>query len=147
MRRCVSLVVLLGVLSACRAAPESPRAVLYPNGTATTVRVEVADDLEEMGRGLMGREELADDEGMLFVWSDTLSRRFWMKDTLIALDLIAIEEGRVVSIETMVPCLEDPCLRYETVPAMTVLEVRGGWAADHGLLVGDRASLVYPSVE
>lgn len=103
--------------------------------------VEVADEPDEQQRGLMGVTELADDDGMLFSWGDVKARSFWMKDTLLPLDLVAIADGEVVSIGTMQPCDLTPCPITSTAPANDVIEINAGRAADLGIEVGDRATL------
>lgn len=139
MRR--GLVLLLVLLVACWSGKtEGETITLTGDQGDITVRVDIADDPEEQARGLMGRTELQDSSGMLFVWDDIQPRRFWMKDTLIPLDLIAIRGREVVSIVTMEPCEADPCPRYPTEPADAALEVNAGWAERHGIEVGDPVS-------
>ena len=61
--------------------------------------VEIADDDEERARGLMFRESMADDHGMLFVFDEDAPQSFWMKNTFIPLDMVFIrEDGEVASI-------------------------------------------------
>jgi uncharacterized protein len=134
-------ILLLVLLVACWSGKtEGDTITLAGSKGEVTVRIEVADEPEEQARGLMGRTELEDGYGMLFVWPESEVRNFWMKDTLIPLDLIAIDDGKVVSVTTMQPCEADPCQRYRTEPARAALEVRAGWAEDHGIEVGSTAS-------
>jgi uncharacterized membrane protein (UPF0127 family) len=78
--------------------------------------VAVADDPGEHARGLMGVERLGDLDGMLFVFPRESFGGFWMKDTLIALDIAFFDEDRtLVDALSMVPCAADPCPSY--VPA------------------------------
>ena len=90
------------------------------------VQVAATEALRE--HGLMGVKKLAADRGMLFVWKDVASREFYMKDTLIPLDLISIRAHRVVDVATMVPCHADPCPITTTRPADSALEVPAGTA-------------------
>ncbi|HJT38589.1 MAG TPA: DUF192 domain-containing protein, partial [Actinomycetota bacterium] len=90
------------------------------------VQVAATEALRE--HGLMGVKTLAADHGMLFVWSDVAPREFYMKDTLIPLDLISIDAGSVVAVATMVPCKADPCPITDTPPADAALEVPAGTA-------------------
>lgn len=111
------------------------------------VTAEVADTAEERRRGLMGREELAPDAGMLFLFEGPSSGGFWMKDTLIPLSIAFLRsiDGsrfRVVSILEMEPCEADPCPTYD--PETTydaALEVNQGWFAEAGVEVGAEASV------
>ena len=101
---------------------------------------EIAVTAAERGRGLMYRESLAKDRGMLFVFPEEGVHRFWMKNTRIELDIIFMAaDRRVVSISRRAqPCRQDPCDRYS--PAGNVayaLEIAGGLAATYGFASGD----------
>ncbi len=103
--------------------------------------VEVVDNNGNRMKGLMFREFLGDDEGMLFVLESSGIYPFWMKNTLITLDMIWINsEKEVVFIqENAAPCEEDPCRSYNPgVEALYVLEINGGKSLDIGLEVGDK---------
>ena len=104
---------------------------------------------DEFYRGLGGRGSLADDRGMLFVFSVPGQHAIWMRDMLIAIDIIWISaDGRVVDIQTArpEPGVADAELRryYPRDPASYVLEVRAGLAAEKGLQVGDEAEIELP---
>jgi len=102
--------------------------------------LEIADDDEERRLGLMNRTELSLDDGMLFVFPDEQPRRFWMKDTLIPLDILYLDSTlTVVSlVEGMRPCTGDPCSTYPSVkPASYALELQEGAIESYGVMVGD----------
>lgn len=108
----------------------------------TPVVVEVARTAEAWQRGLMDRDSLAPDAGMLFVFPRAEPRTMWMKDTHIPLDLIWIRAGHVVGITERVqpePGVPDEELhRYPSPgPVDFVLEVNSGWAVEHGIHEGD----------
>jgi hypothetical protein len=108
-------------------------------------RVEVADTPEKHARGLMFRRCLRDDFGMLFVFPDEEIRSFWMKNTLVPLDMIFLNSGgQVVGMhESVPPCEADPCPGYESaLPARYVLEVTGGTAKKLKLKAGDKIFMV-----
>ncbi len=109
-----------------------------PSGRRSTVTVEVARTPLEVERGLMFRQKLGADEGMLFVFPETAEHTFWMKNTLIPLDMIfADEDGTIVGIvHGAEPLTTSP--RSVGAPSRYVLEVNGGWAAAHGVARGDR---------
>ena len=103
--------------------------------------VEVPDDLEEHMRGLMFRQYLPWNAGMLFAFNNEEPRTFWMKNTLIPLDMIFIgDNSEIVDvIENVPPCEQDPCPSYPSKePAQYVLEVNAGFVQQNGIQVGDR---------
>jgi uncharacterized membrane protein (UPF0127 family) len=104
-----------------------------------SVTAEVADDAAERSVGLMGRTSLAEDHGMLFVYPEAAPRSFWMKDTLIPLSIAFIDsEHRVIHIADMVPLELTPIVCIQ--PVQYALEMRLGWFAEKGLVVGDRVA-------
>jgi uncharacterized membrane protein (UPF0127 family) len=111
-------------------------------GESVEIEVEIADDTEEMARGLMGRTALAEDAGMLFVYPDERELSFWMKDTLIPLSIAFMDsEGRIVDIQDM-KALDDAPPHYTSAePARYALEVNEGFFDERGVEVGDRAKL------
>ena len=100
--------------------------------------VELATTPEQHRQGLMYRAELAPDAGMLFVFTDEHEVSFWMKNTLIPLDLLFVDrKGRIVAIAAdAVPLSTTPI--PSGAPVLGVLEVPGGTAARLGIAVGDR---------
>ena len=100
--------------------------------------VEIADDEAKRQRGLMYREPLADDRGMLFEFPRAAEQSFWMKNTPSPLDIIYINpEGRIVSIARhATPYSTSPIPSYG--PANGVLELRAGRADEIGAKPGDQ---------
>ncbi len=93
----------------------------------------------EQAQGLMNRRALAPDAGMLFPFDPPRAASFWMRNTLIPLDLIFIRpDGRIARIATGVPLSEEPIEVAE--PLTAVLEIPGGRAAQLGIAAGDRVS-------
>lgn len=106
-----------------------------------TVMAEAARTPQERAYGLMFRTSLPDNHGMLFIFDREERVSFWMKDTLIPLDMIFIDaDKKIIHIEKNAPpCKNDPCPVYpSTLPAKYVLEVNGGWGEKNGVMVGDR---------
>jgi len=103
-------------------------------------RVSVADEPSERERGLMFVEELPRGEGMLFLFEAPGEAGFWMRNTLIPLDLVFIDEtGRIVRVHPdAIPHDETPI--WSGLPVTAVLEVNAGEAARHGISVGDIAA-------
>ena len=106
-----------------------------------TVRAEVAATPGERSQGLMGRAQLPDGTGMLFVFPEEDNRSFWMRNTLISLDIAFMDsEFRVVDIQTMEARSED--FHDSRQPAMYALEVPKGWFAAHGVRIGAKPLVV-----
>ncbi len=99
--------------------------------------VEIADDDAERARGLMFRDPLADDRGMLFQFPDMAERGFWMENTPSSLDIVYIDDtGRIVSIARhTTPFSRATVPSYG--PAKGVLEVRAGRTEEIGARPGD----------
>jgi len=148
-RLALSLAALL-CTAACAARPTAepapaaspapaPRVIVETAGGASLpVTVELARTDEERARGMMNRRELGPEAGMLFLFSESEQRAFWMKNTLLSLDMLFIDDGgRVVGlIERAEPLTTSP--RDPGIPSRYVLEVNGGWAARHGVRPGAR---------
>ena len=116
-------------------------AFVNPAGdTVKTMQIEIVDDPEMIQAGLMYRKNLTDDQGMLFILQDEEIQTFWMKNTVISLDMIfAKSSGEIVTIRrrTTPYSLESV---NSTAPAKVVLEVRAGFADEYGILDGQRLS-------
>jgi len=107
------------------------------------IGVEVADNPEKLAKGLMFREELPENTGMLFVFENEGIYPFWMKNTYIPLDIIWINDNfRVVHIEHAVPCISETCVSYtpEAV-ARYVVETNVGFVDENNIAVGDQISI------
>ncbi len=101
------------------------------------LKVEIADDAAEMSRGLMFRQSMPDDQGMLFVHAQDGERSMWMKNTYIPLDMLFIESnGRVHRIEERTVPFSEQTIGSQG-PVRAVLELNGGQAAALGVKPGD----------
>ena len=111
---------------------------IHSGGQAHKFVVEVARTPQEQAQGLMHRQSLAPDRGMIFPYDPPRATAFWMKNTLIPLDMVFIgADRRIVRIaENTVPLSLDPVPSIEPVSA--VLELAGGRSAELGLKTGDR---------
>jgi len=116
--------------------PRSPLAIDTGEGIFRFT-VEVADDDDERQSGLMFRQAVAPDEGMLFDFGTDFERAFWMRNTLVSLDMIFIRsDGRVHRVAAnTVPLSEVPVPSFGPVSA--VLELAAGRAAELGIESGD----------
>jgi uncharacterized membrane protein (UPF0127 family) len=103
------------------------------------LRVEVAETLEQHMRGLMMRERLGRDDGMLFVYEDPGYHAMWMKNTLIPLSVAFIDgNGVILNIVDMEPQTEDT--HTAAGPARFAIETNRGWFAGHRIKPGDRVT-------
>lgn len=112
----------------------------------TKIEAELAYTDETRATGLMNRESLPEESGMLFLFSEMDLHTFWMKNTLIALDLIWLNERKeVVYMVTAPPCESDPCASYSPLQkAKYVLEVNAGFAKKHHVALGTRLEFSLP---
>jgi uncharacterized membrane protein (UPF0127 family) len=144
MKSC-SLVLMLALTCAQRTpapstattAAAAPQRIILPD--KYVVAVEVASDDATREQGLMYRDNLADDHGMIFLFPQAGEYPFWMKNTLIPLDMIWMDaQHHIVHIARNVPpCKADPCPNVPpNAPASSVLELAAGVAARHHLADG-----------
>lgn len=131
----VAALVALVPLAACSA---DNRLVAHTSGGDHTFTVEVVDTPEARSRGLMFRQSLADDAGMLFDFGGEQPVSFWMMNTFIPLDMIFIRaDGTVANVHVnAVP--HDPTGIPSDGPVQFVLEIAGGRSVEIGLKAGDR---------
>ncbi|MFP3948056.1 MAG: DUF192 domain-containing protein [Longimicrobiales bacterium] len=119
-----------------------PRAHAWVIFGPDTVVAEVADSPSEHQEGLMHRQELPEGTGMLFVFQNESTRSFWMRNTLVPLDIAFLNQGmQVVDIQQMEPETEE--YHTSSAPAMFALEVPQGWFEAHGIQAGDQAEIVF----
>lgn len=111
--------------------------------TTKTYTIEIADTHEERSKGLMFRENMDLHHGMLFLFEDYAPRRFWMRNTLIALDIIFIDEKGTINDIIHMAQPHDENLRISNAPAKAVLEINGGTAYKQNIKIGD--TVIYPS--
>jgi len=136
--RFAALACLLGLATACATDASSGNWVELKGRRFT---VEVADDDAERSRGLMFRDQMAADRGMVFIHDAEEPQAYWMKNTRIPLDIFYFDrERRLVSVQERVPpcSLGDRCPPYPSAgPALYVLELNAGLAAELGVKPGD----------
>jgi uncharacterized membrane protein (UPF0127 family) len=145
-----SLALLLFLLLAGCAGTETPNAayakITFANGNPVTA--EIARTAEARSRGLMYRESLCGNCGMLFVFESSQKHSFWMKNTKIPLEMIFISENHTIVdiIENVPPCPMRAlqCPSYTpSAPAYFVLEVNAGVAKENGLKRGDELGIQF----
>ncbi len=115
--------------------------VIYSEGKELNLTVELAEDRESRAKGLSGRESLAPDSGMLFVFEENNRDAFWTKETYIPLDLIFISEDKKV---VDIIANAEPNSEERLVPSADyryVLEVTGGYVDANDIKIGDEVEL------
>ncbi len=134
------MLAFLLVLVAAAGADNVPVCVA-PDGAR--ISLELAITAKEKETGLMYRDKLEPDRGMLFVFDKDDILAFWMKNTLIPVDIVWFDAtGRVADVSAGAqPCRADPCPKFTNKsPARAVLLVNAGYAAAHGLKPGAAAT-------
>lgn len=119
--------------------PETDLELSPPQGDAShRLAVKVADTPARHRHGLMEVEDLPPGTGMWFVFDEDREGGFWMKNTLVPLDIAYVAaDGEIRDVLHMEPCVEDPCPVYEPDhPYRTTLEVPAGWFGDVGVSEG-----------
>lgn len=133
-KHCFAASVFLSLLSGCASGGA------WVELAGNRYQVEVADDDAERARGLMFRDEMPADRGMLFIHPAEEPQAYWMKNTRIALDILYFDHARklVAQQRDVPPCtLGDRCPSYPSnAPARYVLELNAGQAAKIGLKDG-----------
>ena len=119
------------------ASAGAPTVVVEADGRPVSFRVEVALTPEEHARGLMYRSHLDADAGMLFVFDDARVQRFWMKNTLIPLDMIFIAPDRRIAGVVANAAPETENERMVPARSQYVLEIGGGLASRLGIHAGE----------
>ena len=105
------------------------------------LQVELADDLRLQAKGLMYREKLEENSGMLFVFTNEARRTFWMKNTYIPLDLIFISKDKKITEikENFEACRKGDCPTYTSnIEAQYVLEVNAGFIQKNQIQIGEQ---------
>jgi hypothetical protein len=105
------------------------------------IQAETATTSLQQQKGLMYRESLDEDKGMLFIFEDERPRNFWMRNTLISLDIILLDEDKkIVKILTADPCKSEICPTYSSdLPAKYVIEVNAGFTEENEIKTGQYA--------
>lgn len=133
----VSLVVLLLFLYQLTSANEVTFESIEIDIAGSLYKLEVAETPEQKQQGLMYREELADRSGMLFIYPSEMNNRIWMKNTLIPLTVIWLDnKARVIDIKKLKPCRQQNCPIYGVDrPSKFIIELN---AQFNELKPGDR---------
>jgi len=118
---------------------EGELSFLKPDGAQIVkINIEVADDEASRQQGLMNRSFMSNEQGMLFIFDKQEPQAFWMRNTIISLDIIYVNtQKEIVSIVEDAAPFSDRSLPSKG-PAIYVVEVNGGFCAQHGIASGDK---------
>ena len=112
------------------------------------LNVEIANSASERAKGLSGRDSIASDSGMLFIFDSSKRYQFWMKGMKIPIDMIFINNGKIVDLLKIVPPplanqKDSDLPRYQPISDIDmVLEVQNGYIDKNSLVVGDNVYLI-----
>ncbi|MBI3772824.1 MAG: DUF192 domain-containing protein [Gammaproteobacteria bacterium] len=133
---------LLAILSYCNLS-HGAEMILTLSGK--TFIVELAETPDEHATGLMNRTQLAPNHGMLFVYAGPYQVSFWMKNTLLALDILFFDaDGRLLETYLDIqPCRQTSCPRYQShFPIQYALELPAGSVGNFGIHKGDQFKII-----
>lgn len=144
MKKIVLVLALAFTLAFLAACTQQPPTVTIPTITfenGIEISIEIADDEPERASGLMFRQNLGERDGMLFVFEQEQPVSFWMKNTLIPLDMIFVDENFTITEikKDVQPCKEEPCPSYPSKEnAKYVVEVNSGFSEKNNIQTGER---------
>lgn len=119
--------------------PKTPEVCIHN----TCFDIEIADTPQERQLWLMHREYLPEKSGMLFVFQQSGQYKFWMKNTLIPLDMVWIDQDQtIIDIKQAIPCTADPCTTYGPDEFSSyVLELNSWISKKYGIKIGDNIEI------
>ncbi|MGY4687643.1 DUF192 domain-containing protein [Petrotoga sp. DB-2] len=136
----ISIIFFTNLFSQSINMPEFPKGTLTisQEGSILTIPIEIANTNELREFGLMYKEDIPEDYGMLFVFPTPGIRGFWMKNTFVELDIAFIDSsGTILDIQNMKPCEESTCPIYIIYkPFKFALEVKAGFFDRYGFIEG-----------
>lgn len=136
--------VPMAIRTASESIPGAERPVVSVVLHDIKITIEIADDPAAMQRGLMFRETMPENHGMLFIWPDEQPRAMWMRDTPLPLSVAFIDgQGKILNIADMTPFSED--IHASRGAARFALEMHQGWFERHGIASGDRIDFLSPA--
>jgi uncharacterized membrane protein (UPF0127 family) len=141
----ILLTAILALYCSGQAGKDRFIKVFFPDGFAATA--ELAVNEEERARGLMFREEILENQAMLFLFAEEDIHSFWMKNMRFPIDILWLDrDRRIVHIEARVPpCPREPCPTYSpAAAALFVLELQSGFTEKHRLRLSDRLEFILP---
>ncbi len=141
---CFALIAILILPFQSRTVTFSQGEVNFPNQNFT-IKIDIAISKAQLETGLMYRDRLDNNQGMLLIFKKQKNTQIWMKNMLIPLDMVFISaQNQVVSIlKNIPPCLKKACTIYQpNMPSKMVLELNTGKIDQYQIKIGDKVSLV-----
>jgi uncharacterized protein len=132
----LAALTLFAAAAFAQGEPQNLPAITLQSGMHN-IRAAVAQTMDQLTTGLMYRREMAQHEGMLFVYDDLAPRCFWMKNTILPLSIAFLaDDGTVVNVDDMKPqTLDSHC---SAKPVRYALEMHQGWFAKRGIKAGSK---------
>lgn len=140
LSRLLQVVALGGLIlfSGTALAQEKVPVLIHAGGSTYKFSAEIADTADERSQGLMFREHLGANEGMLFLYPTAKPVSFWMKNTPLSLDMLFIDaNGRIINVAAMAKPFDTSPISSDA-PAIAVFEILGGSAGQLGIVAGDK---------
>ncbi|MCF7866523.1 DUF192 domain-containing protein [Candidatus Woesearchaeota archaeon] len=135
MKKIIFATIILSLILITGCQEQKPKACINEK----CFNIEIVNTPETRQIGLMNREYLPENEGMLFIFEKSGNYPFWMKNTLIPLDIIWINQNKKIEkIMSATPCKEEPCTIYDPEKqALYVLEINANITAEKNMKEGD----------
>ena len=116
------------------------KATVHAQSGDNQLLLEISDTGQKRQEGLMFRRSLAKNSGMLFIFDADIEGSFWMKNTLLPLDILFLTaDKRIADYATMEPCKTEPCVTYQShAPYRYAIEVNQGFILEKKIKIGDR---------
>lgn len=147
MKKIFAIFLIIFLIGCVKNSGKNFNEIIIDNGSKLIkINIEIADDNNERMKGLMFREKLDENAGMIFIFENEEYQTFWMKNTLIPLDMIFIDKDfKIINIEHAVPCNQEPCVLYKSAkPAKYVLELNGNFTTKNDVKTGDKIIIQKP---
>lgn len=134
----LALLIAVPAYASDEVAETSEVTIVTEEGAQHIFHLEVAQEWQNQEKGLMFRPWLAEDGGMLFVFSQSQERGFWMKNTFIPLDIMFVTSAGIIHKIHHRAIPEDLTVIRSEGPAQFVIEIKGGMAEKLGISTGDK---------
>lgn len=138
-----AVVIIAWMMIALESVDPNKATIILPDNTV--IQTQVARTVPDKVKGLSGRSSLGRKDGMLFVYDKPEIQTFWMQGMMFDIDIIWLNKGKIIGIETGVPAPKNGEIerRSSGEPVDMVLEVNAGFATEYGLSPGDNLDIYW----